>query len=200
VSSIREMQRMTTSTIAGAQPGYVELTGTLQLLPRADAVLGPLTKQPGVWYAVETNLGSRGARTFRERSAQFFVLRDATGEVPIDPSGMTARTRHSVTRFGSASGIGSSKRTSERMLRVGDEAYVLGELALVPVGQITVKRVRLPEDGRRLIVSNYSEAQLIRRETIWLVFGAALVVLATTVICWGYAQRYGVRAVPGLSA
>ena len=200
LSSIRVMQRLATSSVASAQPGYVKLTGTLELLPKADTVIGPLTKHAGVWYGLETNFGSKGSRTFRERSAQFFVLRDATGDMPIDPGGMTVRTRHSVTRFGSASGIGSSKRTTEQMLHVGDEAYVLGELALVPVGGTTARRVRLPDDGRRLLVSNYSERQLIRRERIWLALGTVLVALCIIGILWGAAQRYGVRAVPGVSA
>lgn len=196
VLSIREMQQLKTSTIAGAEPGYVELTGTLHLPPRAEAVIGPLTKHAGVWYSVESNFGSKGSQTFRDRSAQPFLLRDASGEVAIDPSGLTVRTRHSVTKFGSVSGISSSPRSTERMLREGDKAYVLGELATVPAVGKATRRVRLPEDGRRLIVSNYSEGQLIWRETLWLAFGAVLTTIAVAVIFWGYEQRFLVSGVP----
>jgi hypothetical protein len=196
---IREMRRTETSVIAGAQPGFVELTGTLHLPARADAVIGPLTKHSGVWYAVETNFGgSKGSRTFRERSSQFFLLRDATGEVEIDPAGMTVHTRHSVTRFGNASGITSSRRTTERMLWEGDETYVLGELALGSAHGVTTRRIRQPEDGRRLIVANYSEAELIRRERRWLVVGGTLLLLSVATILWGAVQRYGVRTMPGV--
>ena len=198
VMSTREMQGMKTSTIAGAAPGYVELTGTLHLPARSEAVIGPLTKHAGVWYSVESNLGSKSSQTFRERSAQPFLLRDASGEVAIDPSGLTVRTRHSVTKFGHMGGITSSRRSTERMLWEGDQAYVLGELAAVPAGGTTKRRVRLPEDGRRLIVSNYSEGQLIGREMVWLALGGLLVVLAVAAIFWGYAQRYQVAAMPGV--
>lgn len=197
-TSIREMQRMTTSALADAEPGYVELTGTLHLLPRSDAVVGPLTRHAGVWYALETNFGSKGSRTIRERSSQAFLLRDATGEATIDPSGATVRTRHSVTRFAGSGGLTSSRRTTERMLWEGDEAYVLGELAFVRSGSAVTRRVRLPEDGRRLIVSNYSEARLIAREAVWLVLGGVALVVSLSAIMWGYAQRYQVRVMPGM--
>jgi hypothetical protein len=196
VMAIREMQRLKTSTIAGAEPGYVELTGTLHLPPRADAVIGPLTRRAGVWYSVESSLGSGRSRTFRDRSTQPFLLRDASGEVAIEPGGLTVRTRHSATKFGSVGGITSSPQSTERMLCEGDEAYVLGELATLPLGGTPMRRVRLPEDGRRLIVSNYSEGQLIWRETLWLAWGAVLTTISVSAIFWGYAQRFLVAAGP----
>jgi hypothetical protein len=61
--AIRRMRRMKISPAASAQRGYVELAGTLHLPPHADAVIGPLSKLAGVWYARETNLGSKGSRT-----------------------------------------------------------------------------------------------------------------------------------------
>jgi hypothetical protein len=198
VSSIGQMQGMETTTIAGAEPGLVGLTGTLHLPPKAEAVVGPLTRHAGVWYAVETSFGSRSSGSFRQRSAQQFLLRDATGEVTIEPNGLSVRTRHAATRFGTAGGITSGPRTTERMLCEGDEAYVLGELASVPVAGTTTRCVRLPEDGRRLLVSNYSKARLIAREMLWLVLGAVLVVLSVSVIFWGYAQRFQVRSIPGV--
>ena len=198
VSSIRGMQRMKTTTIAGAEPGLVGLTGTLHLPPKADAVIGPLTRHAGVWYAVETSFGSPGPGAFRQRSVQPFLLRDATGEVTIEPNGLSVRTRHSMTKLGMAGGITSGPRTTERMLWEGDQAYVLGELATVPVAGRTTRRIRLPEDGRRLLVSNYSEARLIARETVWLFLGAVLVVLSVSAIFWGYAQRFQVRTIPGV--
>jgi hypothetical protein len=197
-TSTREMQRMSTSAIARAEPGYVELKGTLHLPARGDAVIGPLSKRKGVWYAVETNLGFKGSKTFRERSAQAFLLRDSSGEVAIDPAGLTVRTRHATTRFGDGGGFTSSRRETERMLKEGDEAFVLGELVTVPAGGATTRRVRLPEDGRRLIVSNYTEGQLIWREMLWLALGGLFVVLAVAAIFWGYAQRFQVVAIPGV--
>src|SRR5215210_695704 len=93
----REMARLPTSSIATAAPGYVELTGTLHVLPNATPVVGPQSHQPGVWYETSTNSGAKGATTQYQRSAQAFVLRDATGEAIVDPGEMTVNTRHSVT-------------------------------------------------------------------------------------------------------
>jgi hypothetical protein len=75
---------------------------------------------------------------------------------------------------------------------------VLGELAKVPGADTMTRRVRLPEDGRRLLVPNYSEASLIVREMVWLVLGATLVVLSVSAILWGYAQRFQVRSISGV--
>jgi hypothetical protein len=192
----RAMRRMPTVSVAGAKPGYVELTGTLHLPPRADAVIAPLSNARGVWYALETNFGSRGSHTWRERSAQRFLLRDATGEVAIDPSGAVVRTRHVQSQFGNGAFV-SRRRETERTLREGDAAYVVGELALSKnVSGVIERSVRVPEDGRRLLVSNYTEAELIGQERIWIWSGALLSALAVVTLLWGYVQRYEVRVTP----
>jgi hypothetical protein len=191
------MLRMPTVPIADAPAGYVELAGTLHLPPRADAVIAPLSKAPSLWYALETNLGSKGSHTWRERSAQRFLLRDGTGEVAIDPAGAVVRTRHVRSQFADGSSV-SRRRAAERTLRDGDAAYVVGELALTKHTSGTVERtVHAPEDGRRLLVSNYSEAELMRHERIWIWSGTLLSLLAVATLLWGYEQRYEVLAVPG---
>jgi hypothetical protein len=189
------MRRMPTVPVADAKMGYVELAGTLHLPPRSDAVIAPLSNMPGVWYALETNFGSRGSHTWRERSAQRILLRDTTGEVAIDPSGAVVRTRHVQSQFGGA--FGPYRRETERMLRDGDAAYVVGELAFSKNKFGAVERsVRAPEDGRRLLVSNYTEAELIRQEWIWIWSGMLLSALAVAALVWGYVQRYEVRVTP----
>lgn len=194
----REMTRMTTSSIATAPSGYVELNGTLHLPGNADAVIGPSTKSPGVWYELETNSGVKGTRTWRERSAQPFVVRDSTGEALIEPNGIMVTTRHSVTTFTSASGLSSKRRVSERMLKEGDEAYVLGELTITPDSSSSgARRMRVAEDGRKLLVSNLGEAELMTRERIWLWCGAMLFALCTALLLWSWYQRYRVIAAPG---
>ncbi|HEX7981696.1 MAG TPA: GIDE domain-containing protein [Gemmatimonadaceae bacterium] len=190
------MRRMATVPVADAKVGYVELTGTLHLPPRADAVIAPLSKVSAVWYALETTFGSRGSHTWRDRSAQRFLLRDATGEVAIDPSGAVVRTRHVRSRFGDGA-ILLRRRETERMLRDGDVAYVVGELSLAKNRSGVVERaVRAPEDGRPLLVSNYTEAELIGQERIWVWSGALLSALAVAALMWGYVQRFEVRVVP----
>ena len=58
------------------------------------------------------------------------------------------------------------------------------------------RSVRVPEDGRRLLVSNYSEAELIAQERLWIWSGALLAALAVAVLMWGYVQRYEVQIAP----
>jgi hypothetical protein len=191
------MRRMPTVSIARAEEGYVELTGTLHRVPRTDAVIGPLSKGYGVWYALETNFGSSGSHTWRERSAQRFLLRDPTGEVAIDPSGAVVRTRH-VQSQGGIGAFVSRRRETERMLREGDAAYVVGELALSRNKSGVIERsVRAPEDGRRLLVSNYTEAELIGQQGIWIWSGLLLFLLSVMALAWGYVQRYEVLTAPG---
>jgi len=188
------MRRMPTLSVADARAGYVELAGTLHLPPRGDAVIAPLSKASGVWYAHESSFASRGSRTWRERSTQRFVLRDATGEVAIDPSCAVVRTRH-VSQFGSV--FTPYRRETERMLRDGDAAYVVGELELSRNKSGAVERsVRAPEDGRQLLVSNYTEKELIVREWLWVLGGLLLCGLATASLMWGYVQRYEVHVMP----
>jgi hypothetical protein len=192
----RGMRRMPTVSVADAEAGYVELAGTLHLPPRTDAVIAPLSKARGVWYALESNFGSRGSHTWRERSTQRFLLRDATGEVAIEPSGAVIRTRHVRSQFGGGTLL-SRRRETERMLREGDAAYVVGELALSSSRTGAVQRtVRMPEDGRRLLVSNYTEAELIGQERIWIWSGMLLFVLTVAALLWGYVQRYDVQVSP----
>ena len=196
--AIRAMTRLAATSIASSPPGYMALTGTLHLPPTADAVIGPLTHEAGVWYAADTSSDSKGAVTVRQRSAQPFVLRDASGEALIDPRGMTVRTRHSVTKLRGASGLTSRTRRSEQLLKEGDSAYVLGELAVEPSSSgASVLHVRLAEDGRRLLVSNYTRDELIRRERFWLWSGAIVFALSTAVLVWSNVQRFHVVGIPG---
>jgi hypothetical protein len=160
-------------------------------------VVGPLTHAQGVWYATETNFGGKHSRPWRQRSGQRFLVRDASGEALIEPHGMTVRTRHSVTRFSGMSG--SRGRSSERMLKEGDAAYVLGELVVVPSsGGACTRHVQMAEDGRRLLVSNYSRDELIRRERLWLWTGTIAFALSVGVMAWVYVQRYHVAGIPGV--
>jgi hypothetical protein len=190
------MSRLRTVPLAEARPGYVELGGTLHLPPRADAVIGPLSKLPGVWYSLATNFGSRRSHGRREHSDQRFLLRDATGEVSIDPSGAVVRTRHNWSKSGSSAFV-AHRREAERMLCEGDQAYVVGELSHErrPTG-VVERIVRAPEDGRRLLVSNFTEAELIGQERLWIWSGTLLFLLTALALAWLYAQRYEVRVTP----
>ena len=196
IVTIIGMRRLQTVPLADARPGYVELEGTVHLPPHADAVIGPLSKRSGVWYSLATSLGSRRSRAWRERSAQRFLLRDATGEVSIDPSGAIVRTRHRRSQFKSRTFV-AHRRETERMLYEGDEVYVVGELSHERrAGGVIERIVRAPEDGRRLLVSNFTETELIAQERLWIWSGTLLFLLALLALAWVYAQRYEVAVAP----
>lgn len=195
----REISGRATTQIANASTGYVELKGTLHTVAGASPVIGPHTKEPAVWYELRTNSGAKRAVTRRERSGQRFVLRDATGDVIVDPEKMTVRTRHSSSRFGNAAGQMNGSRLTEELLKVDDQAFALGELSLVTdASGNTSKYLRIARDGRRLFVSNYSEAELISMERLWYGAGITICVLAILLLAWSYYQRYHVPTAPGL--
>jgi hypothetical protein len=101
--------------------------------------------------------------------------------------------------LGSGGGITSNKRVSERLLKEGDVAYVLGELTVSPGPRGTsVRTVRVAQDGRRLLVSNLNEDQLFLIEKLWLWIGAAFFVTSVLVLAWSFYQRYQVNVVPGV--
>lgn len=198
IIDLREIQRMPTSAIATAAPGYVELKGTLQPVAPGATVTGPFTHRTGVWYELESYSGFRRSTVRHEGSAQPFVLRDATGDVIIDPKGLTVRTTHLSSSLGSAWGITtSSMRRTERMLLEGDAAFVQGELYDVQRGEVAERHVRVAQNGKRLFVSTYTEAQLIAMERVWLFAGLALCAVAAALLAWGWVQRYNVTTVPG---
>jgi hypothetical protein len=58
------------------------------------------------------------------------------------------------------------------------------------------RAVRAPDNGRPLLVSNYTEAELIGQERIWIWSGVLLSALAVAALLWGYVQRYEVRVAP----
>jgi len=197
--AVREMTQLTTSSIATANPGYVELKGTLHLLPKTTGVIGPYSNARGVWYEMRSKSGLKNSRTVTERSAQPFILRDATGEAVIEPQGMSVRTRHSSGPFGSSGGVTSNRRVSEEMLKEDDVAYVLGELSVsvTPEGT-TLRKLRVAENGRKLLVSNLDKENLLFVERLWFWIGLSLFLATVLLLAWSFFQRYQVKIMPGL--
>ncbi|MEP6729050.1 MAG: hypothetical protein ABJE10_00365 [bacterium] len=195
---MREMTRMSTSLIASATPGYVELKGVLRQRPGSSGVIGPHSHAQGVWYQLERRSGLRGASTSYEQSAETFLMRDASGDAIVEPHGMTVHTRHTTSTSGGR-GVGSTRRTIERMLEDGDDVYVLGELVVsISPGGATERRLRVAEDGRQLLVSTFGEEQLAFLARLWIWSGAIAFVLALVVLAWAYHQRFQVIVMPGL--
>lgn len=194
----REMSGRTTSQIATAIAGYVELKGTLHLKPGSTPVIGPHTKTPALWYELQYNSGGKKATTRYTRSAQVFLLRDATGDVIVDPDGISVRTKHSTTTFLNSVGQANGSRTTENLLKEGDEAFALGDLSIRTDSEgKPVRHLRIAKDGRRLLVSNYSEAELIWMEKAWFTAGMIIFALGVLLLMWAYYQRYHVPIMPG---
>jgi hypothetical protein len=197
LAAVRALTGLPVSPVAGAPAGYGAFAGTLHLPPGAAPVIGTHTKTPGLWYQIERRSGSKGARTYYDRSAQPFVLRDASGEAVVEPRGLTVRTRHVATRFRPA-GPASGGRVTERMLLEGDTVYVQGELGeRAGADGAAGRRLRVAADGRRLLVSTLPRERLLAVERTWLWAGTAAFVVAAAALAWAYYQRYHVTAIPG---
>lgn len=127
------------------------------------------------------------------------MLRDASGEVVSDANGITARTSHITSIWGSSGSAIRRKRVYEKLLTESDSAYVLGQLNMTTAPDGSSERhLRVAENGRRLLVTNFSEEQLARMQRWWLWSGAALSAAAVLVLAWSYVQRYQVLTAPGV--
>jgi hypothetical protein len=195
---IREMSGLSTSAIAAARSGYVELKGVLHPLSRASTIASEANAR-SVWYEIERRTGVKASRTTFERSVHPFVLRDSTGDVVIEPSEMTVRTRHRTSKIAGGGSLGSGTRVIERMLWEGDDAYALGELTIATgTDGATDRRLSVAENGRRLLVSNLSEEQLSFFARLWFWLGAVVFGSALIVLIWAFYERYHVVNIPGV--
>ncbi|MBC8086582.1 MAG: hypothetical protein H7Z40_04910 [Phycisphaerae bacterium] len=194
----RQISSVITSQAATATPGYVELKGTVHVPAGAHGVIGPHTKQYGVWSEFESKSGMKKSVVHRQRSQQKFVLRDATGDVLIDPTSMSVNLRTSTARFGNSAGQLNGTRVTERLLKEGDAAYALGELSVMTSSDgVVTRHLRAAKDGRRLFVSNYTEEELVSMERVWMGLGGAVAVSCVLLLAWGYFQRFHVASTPG---
>jgi len=196
----REMAGMSTSLIATAPEGYVELKGTLHPISDTGGAIAPESKARAVWYEVARKSGIKGSSTTYERSAERFLLRDASGDAVVDPEGITVHTTHLATRSGmGGAGLSSGGRVTERSLNVGDSVYALGQLSSARGSDgETVRRLRIADNGRRLLISNLSEGQLMFVARAWTWVGAVAFASALIVLVWSFYQRYSVINAPGL--
>ena len=191
---MRDMAGAVTSAIGSAPQGYVEVKGTLPTSRRArhrSLVRFPIRRAFGMNSRPSPVQSPLAQRTNGQHSSS--VVRDSTGEATIEPEGMTVRTSHTAGKLGNSGGLSSSNRISERMLKEGDQAYVLGELTIREgSGANAYRTIGQPGNGKRLLVSNYSEQRLMLFEKIWLWVGILALVVATIVLAWSYYQRFAV--------
>lgn len=151
VKRARLVEDLATSTIRAAAQGYIEVTGRQFPVPGHECN-APLTGTPCTWwrYKVEEmrrSVSDGGRRTDiieieRATSTEPILLKDATGQLTVDPKGAEVEPSVTVTWFGNEAApprpmvisklrSGRFRYTEERM-RVGDRIYVAGEFGTAP--------------------------------------------------------------------
>jgi hypothetical protein len=132
--------------IRSAAQGYVKVSGRARP-PGPAPTAAPLSSRPCVWWSYQVEHKERDSRgnsrwstVEKAESTELFVLADQDGECLVGPvqAEITPTTRNvwygdsprPMGRFSSSSGLLSSSdwRYTERLLSVGDQLSVLGDL------------------------------------------------------------------------
>lgn len=164
----RVVEDVPTSRLRSAAQGYVELSGTAELLP-GTPVLSPLSGRACAWYRYRVEVRERdrrsGSREWRlvenGVSDALFRLVDETGECVVDPDGADVTPALNQTWYGiervpggpppreSVLSLFSARyRYREELIRPGDPLHAVGNLRTVggPADQTLVQ-----EDVRALL-------------------------------------------------
>jgi hypothetical protein len=113
----RMIENVPTARVRSAHQGYVELTGTAQVLD-GEPIVAPLSGIQCCWYRfrVEERDDRRWRPVRRGESDGLFLLRDETGECLVDPDGAAITAMHAQTWYGDGS-FGGSPGVHHRGLR-----------------------------------------------------------------------------------
>ncbi|MBP7712811.1 MAG: hypothetical protein KA217_10195 [Gammaproteobacteria bacterium] len=164
----RVVEDVPTSRLRSAAQGYVELSGTAELLP-GTPVLSPLSGRACAWYRYRVDVRERDSRSGSREwrmvengvSDALFRLVDETGECVVDPDGADVTPALNQTWYGiervpggpppreSALSLFSGRyRYREELIRPGDPLHAVGNLRTVggPADQTPVH-----EDVRALL-------------------------------------------------
>lgn len=106
---IRLIEDTPTSRVRSAAQGYVELSGTVDVLA-GPPIIAPLTGTPCAWYRYRVERRAKAGEKGRLRwttvasgvSHDLFLLRDETGRCVVDPEGAEVLARTRQTWYGSA--------------------------------------------------------------------------------------------------
>lgn len=132
--SARTIEAVPTAKIRSAAQGYVELSGTAQLMD-GPVIVSPLTGRNCVWYSyvIEEKVTSyrsngRSESHWRvveqQRSEHLFLLEDDTGRCVIDPDDADVFIQHTKTWH--KRHVSPPRRYSEQLIRAGDPLYAIG--------------------------------------------------------------------------
>ena len=120
----RSIEDVPTSKIVNAAQGYVELCGTVVLVP-GKSLTGPLTHEPCVWYSygIDENRGKNSRTIESGEESVPFLIRDDTGECLVNP-----RDAELLCEMCEQWDIGNL-HYNEWSIRVGDPIYAIGRFS-----------------------------------------------------------------------
>jgi hypothetical protein len=187
-SDVRALMRARPMTIASAPAGRVALTGTLHRDPEVEPLRGPGSGAGALWTEVaRTGMRDPTAKQY-SRSNSRFALRDASGEVTIEPGNMRVFTTHVASTIATLPDATGRPTLSERLLREGDRVTVIGTLTGVGAERRVLRSGATA--GDRLLLSNLDTQALGATRTRWLGAAAAAATVCLLLLTWVAYHRY----------
>lgn len=186
------------AAIRSAAEGYVELKGMAQ---SEDGRLlhSPRSATPCLWYDYTELRGSlehgreRTHVVARRTAGVPFLLRDAAGQVTVDPDGAEFDVRErKVERFGDSTYL-------EALLMEGESVRAIGWLSSQLVEGRPRHRLARPGDARRYLVSTHSEERQLLAARLATAVGVVSLVGALAALAWLAQQRWWVHSLPIVS-
>lgn len=191
----RRVGALPAAAIRSAAQGYVELKGMAQA-ERGRLLHSPRSATPCLWYDY-TEL-RRSLENGRERmhvvarrtAGVPFLLRDATGQVTVDPEGAEFDVRErKVERFGDST-------YQESLVMEGESVRATGWLSSQLVDGRPQHRLARPGDGRPYLVSTHSEERQLLAARFAAAVGVVTLVVALAALAWLAQQRWWVHSLP----
>jgi hypothetical protein len=159
----RHIENIPTSKSTGLVFGLAELKGRISKIDQEKPLISPLTSSHCYWfhYTVEESRGSgkeqRWVTIENTKSHQKFNCKDAYGEVKVSPKHAEIISLHHKTKR-----IGKL-RYSERILRLNDKVYVLGNAKIDKSHQDTLE-IRGKKGEKPFLITNFSEQVIMMKK------------------------------------
>jgi hypothetical protein len=162
----RLIENIPTQKTLGLVPGMAEVNGTMTLLPNTQPLESPLTFSECCWYhyTVKEKRGSgknsKWVTIVDDQQGLDFLCEDDEGSVKVLNEHAEIITEHNKSR------TAGNRSYSERVLKIGDPLYVIGEAKPQPAQQ---DKLQITEAGSKLpfIISNLPESRVMFRKA-WL--------------------------------
>lgn len=192
----RHVGTLPTALIRSAAQGYVELKGMAQA-EDGRLLHSPRSATPCLWYDYTefrrtTENGRERTRIVARRTAGVpFLLRDATGEVTVDPEGAEFDVRErKVERFGNST-------HHEALVMEGESVYAIGWFSSQAADAGRQRhRLSRPGDGRPYLVSTHSEERQLLVARLAAGGGVVTLIVALAALAWLVQQRWWVQSLP----